>query len=37
MLTPRDRLDLTFEDTYPKPAGTKEERIRQTFGFFAVP
>jgi hypothetical protein len=36
VLTPRDRLLLTFEDTYPKPGGTKDERIRQTFGFSAV-
>ena len=36
VLTPRDRLILTFEDTYPKPGGTKDEKIRQTFGFSAV-
>lgn len=36
VLTPRDRLVLTFEETYPKPGGTKDERIRQTFGFSAV-
>lgn len=32
MLTPRDRLILTFEETHPH-GGTKEEAIRQTFGF----
>lgn len=32
MLTPRERLVLTFEDMHPA-GGTKEEAIRQTFGF----
>ena len=36
VLTPRDRLLLTFEELHPKPGGTKDEEIRQAFGFSAV-
>lgn len=36
MLTPRERLILTFEETTPGVGGSKEERIRQTFGFSAT-
>lgn len=36
MLTPRERLILTFEEMHPTPGGTKDETIRETFGFSAV-
>lgn len=36
VLTPRERLILTFEEQYPKAGGMKDQRIRETFGFSAV-